>query len=200
MSFFGTGASYKEVPGLSQYLSPLQNFDPGLGFAGRQAKGVLKHMGQGDYEGLASSFLSPIKDQYAVNQRENERDLSMGANAFQQGAQPGLMATIGNESRLKNQEGLGMSLASAIPQLYGQMSNTFGQARQTRIGSQLQGLQSALQGKLGGNQLVTSPSIFSQLASGAQAAGSLAGGFGLGKQPCWIAEALYGVEIGRAHV
>lgn len=206
MGFFSPSSSYHEVPGLSQFLSPLQGFQPGLGKSGRVAKNLLGDLQSGNYEGLAGSFLSPIKDQFAVNQRENDRSLNMGANALYQGSQPGLMAAIGNEGRLKNQEGLGMSLASAIPGLYGQASNAFQSAYNTKQGLTLDAMRAALEGKIGGNKLVTNPSMWSSITGGLkdlmQGAGSLAGGFGMGGSGgggCWIAEAVYGIDDPRTH-
>jgi len=209
MGFFSPSASYKEIPGLGQQLGPLQNFgsqfDLGAADYGqRQAKGLMKQMGQGNYEGLAGTFLSPIRDSYAVSQREGERSNMMGANALQQGAQPALMAAIGQEGRLKNQEGLGLALSNAVPQLYGQAQSAFGAGRQRQIselGLDLDARKAALQGKIGGNQLVTGPSIFGSIMQGLGGAAGMASGLGYQpfKQGCWIAEACYGVDDPRTH-
>lgn len=183
MGFFTP--SYKQVGGLDSYLSPLsgfgQQYDLGAAdFGQRQAKGLLKQLGQGNYDNLLGSYLSPLRDQAQVNQRENERDLQMGANAFQQGAQPGLMAALGNESRLKTQEQLGMQLASAVPQLYGAAQGAFnaGRGRQiSEMGLDEQAREAALRGKIGGNQMT--PSIFSStILPLLQSAGGIMGGLG----------------------
>src|SRR5262245_29626772 len=123
MGFFSPG--YREIPGLGNYLSPLAGFGQqydlgGADFAERQAKGLLKQMGQGNYENIMGTYLSPMINEARTAQRENERNLLMGGNAFMQGAQPGYMAALGQQGRLQAQEQLGMNLASAIPQLYGQ--------------------------------------------------------------------------------
>jgi hypothetical protein len=190
MSFFGPSTSWKETPGLGQFLGGMTDYANQLGgadFGQRQAKGLLKQMGSGNYDNVMGSYLSPIRDSYAVSQREGDRANMMGANALYQGSQPGLMAAIGQEGRLKNQEGLGLAMSSAVPQLYGQAQGAFNAGRQRQLGEE--GIRSglltgAMQGNIAGHQLVQGPSIFGSIMQGLGQAGGLASGLGsMGYKP-----------------
>jgi hypothetical protein len=187
---FKPTGGYKEVGGINQYLDPISQFGGpqgfnlgGADFGQKQAKGIMKDIGAGDFSGIIGTYLSPITDAYKVNQRESERDLHMGANAMYQGTQPALMAGLGQTARNQATEQLGLNLASAIPQLYGQAQQAFGAGRQRQIaemGLDLQSLIAALQGKLGANQLQTGKSLFEQFSGAASAMGGGAGMAALG--------------------
>ena len=186
MSFWHSSQGFKEIPGLSGFTQPLQD-EGNLGYGRdvKQSKQLLKQMGEGNYDNLLGTYLSPLKDQFNTNMRENERAMSMGGNAFMQGAQPGLMAALGNESRLKSQEQLGMQLSAAVPQLYGQAASTYRAGRNATDAHRLAALQAAAQTKIGGNQFYQTPSTFSSTVMpliGA-AGGMMTGLGGLGARP-----------------
>lgn len=181
---FNPRANFKEVPGINQYLSPVSGFgdqfDLGRAdFGQRQAKQIMKGIGEGDYSGIIGTYLNPITDAAKTSEREMERNMSMGANAMYAGTQPALMAGLQQEAKLRGQEQLGMQYAAAIPQLYGQAQQAYGAGRGRQIaemGLDLQSLIAALEGKISANKLVTGPSVLSQLAQAAAGAGTLAAG------------------------
>lgn len=167
------GYVFKENPNARAGYQALEGFagSQGLGIAGRQAKRMLR---EGDY----SMFLNPIKDSYATSQREGEREATMGGNAFQQGAQPALMAGLQSEARLRNQEGLGMALSSAMPQAFQTLSGVFQNAKNEKDQTSLSALQGAMQGRLGSGQFVNQPGFWDRFTQVLGAAGGMASGLG----------------------
>jgi hypothetical protein len=141
------GGSYKTIPGTNQdiaNMAGLQNQAQqwgqgvGLGFAGRQAKSVLKAMGQGNFDSnpIISAYLNPIRNQTETAKRDLIRRASMGVNRIAPGQQAGLLSAQTNLAANRADEQGGMAMQAMIPQLYGQMSNTYGQARGQRIGAE----------------------------------------------------------------
>lgn len=163
-------------PGM-QGVSNLENFaaHQSLGKAGKQAKGLMREMGSGDYSGIAGSMLAPIHDQYAAQGREQERNALMGANAMYAGSQPALMAGLQNESRAKMAEGEGLAYGQAIPQLWSQAGSQYQNALNSARSGELSALQSAMQGRLGSNQFITQPGWLDRVSQVAGVAGQIGG-------------------------
>lgn len=141
------GGGYKTIPGVSgdiANMAGLQNQAQqwgqgvGLGFAGRQAKSVLKAMGQGNFDSnpIIGAYLNPIRNQTETAKRDLIRRASMGVNRIAPGQQAGLLSAQTNLAANRADEQGGMAMQAMIPQLYGQMSNTYGQARGQRIGAE----------------------------------------------------------------
>ena len=178
MGLFTPTSEYKQVPGLDEYLRPFQSYDPGLGFAGKQAKSSLKKWGQDPSSGpLAQLAIA----RGGVGGRELLRNAEMGSNALMAGSQPALHQSITNSALLENADQTGQNVIAGAGQDYQNFANVFQQARQTRIGAELEALKAALSGKIGGNQIIQKGGFLGQLilAAGgraAQAAGAAAGG------------------------
>lgn len=178
---------WQQNPNAEQGYRNLERIGAGarLGLAGRMAKRGLRDFASGNYDtGIIGTMLNPIRDAYAVSQREMDRNAHMGANAFQQGAQPALMASIANTARLQNTEGLGMAMSSAVPQAYSALVNQYQGALNDKRNLQLGAYQSAMQGRLGSGQFTFKPGFwdrFSQVlgavGQATQGVGSLATGF-----------------------
>lgn len=147
----------------------------GLGKAGKSAKNIINQMASGDYGNLAGSLLSPIHDRYATQQRELTRNNQMGANAIYQGSQPALMAGLEDETRRQMAEGEGMAYGQAIPQLYGQATNTYQGALNQQQGSQLAAQEAALRARLGSGQYTTQPGWFDRVGQVAGLASQIGG-------------------------
>src|ERR1041384_4364324 len=99
MGFFTGSTKYTPNPYAAPIIKSLTDYDPGIGVAGKSGKQIIKQMMGGDYSGLAGGLLSPIHDRSAANTREMLRNNMMGANAFMQGWQPGLMAAPKQDRR-----------------------------------------------------------------------------------------------------
>lgn len=175
MGFFSGNTSWSINPNAAPGIKGLEDFAShiGLGQAGKSARNVIKQMNSGDYSGLAGSMLAPIHDQYATNLREAVRSNSMGANAFTQGWQPGLMAAQEQDTRRKMAEGEGLAYGQAIPQLWGQATQTLQAAKNARMQTELAARQAALQGRIAGSQAQRNPSIWENIRSLAQGAGEI---------------------------
>ena len=131
----------------------------GLGMAGKQAKALLKHLGQGNYDTdpLISSYLTPIREQGQVARRENAREAGMGANALFAGQQPVLQRRLTDLANARTDEGTSRAISEAIPALYGQASSAYTAARGQRIGAEqdalareLAAISTAMQGRMAG--------------------------------------------------
>jgi hypothetical protein len=177
MGFFSNAPSWSQNPFAQPAIGGLENFanNVSLGQAGRSAKGIIKQMKSGDYTNLAGTMLSPIHDSYATNLREAIRGNSMGANAFMQGWQPGLMAANEQTTRAKMAQDEGLAYGQAIPQLYNQATSTYQNAYNARNQNELQAREAALRGRIAGSQMYQTPSTWSNIVGFGQGLGQLAG-------------------------
>lgn len=159
---------YKTLPGVSGDISRFYDIGDrarqygetvGLGMAGRQAKGLLKAFGKGDFDTnpILASYLTPIREQGQVARRENAREAGMGANALFAGQQPVLQRRLTDLANARTDEGTSRAISEAIPALYGQASGAYTAARGQRIGAEqdalsreLAAIQAAMQGRLAG--------------------------------------------------
>lgn len=175
MGFFSSEPKWSQNPYALPAIQGLENYaaNVGLGQAGKSARNIIKQMNTGDYSGLAGSMLSPIHDQYATAAREAIRNNSMGGNALMQGWQPALMANIEQESRRKMAEGEGLAYGQAIPQLWGQATQTLQAAKNARMQTELQAREAALRGRIAGSQFYQNPSIWQNIMSVGQGIGML---------------------------
>lgn len=188
MPFFSRGT--RTIPGIDQDIGRLYGIadrasaeaDPGLGFAGRQAKGLLKRLGQGRYDEdpLIQAYLSPITDARAVARRENERSAGMGANALFAGQQPVLNRRLTDLANARTDEGTAQAISQMIPALYGQAADVYGGARGQRISAynanlarELAAIESAIRARLGGTR--ETPSGLERIGQIGQFVGGLAG-------------------------
>lgn len=219
MSFLSTlfgGPTVVTKPGdsaLEGDISQLNNWNQGLGKAGKIAKQGLAGFASGNYDnGVFGSMLNPIRDQYATSQREMDREATMGGNALGgAGTSKPLMDALELNARNTNTQNEGLALGQAVPALYGQLSGTFQNALNAKNQGNLQAREAgtAAQGQYYGQRygVAQQPGILGTLAGlGTSAFGGPTGGIaaGIGKlfggQPstgtdpsiCWIAQALYG--------
>lgn len=173
MGIFSPTQKFKEVPGLGEFLKPLQDYDPGLGAAGKQAKGFLKRFEKDPSSGpLAQLAIA----RGGVSGRELLRNAEMGSNALMAGSQPALHQSITNSALLENADITGQNVIAGAGQDYQNFANVFQQARATRIGAELEALKAALSGKIGGNQIIQEGGFLGNLLTAA--AGGAASGFG----------------------
>lgn len=110
----------------------------GLGAAGKSAKKMLKGFSSGDIDTnpVFQAFFNPIRNQTAVAMGENERRARMGVNALAPGQQVGLLNAQTNVANQRAQQTGALAMQEMMPQLYGQASNTFAQARGQKLGAQ----------------------------------------------------------------
>lgn len=180
MGFFDRGT--KQLPGVSGDITRLYGIadkaaaeaDPGLGFAGKQAKGLLKHLGQGRYDTdpIIQAYLAPIRDRAAVAHRENARSAGLGANALFAGQQPVLQRRLTDLAQARTDEGTAQAISDLIPSLYRQSADIYSGARGQRIDAynanmarELAAIEAAMRGRIGGTR---------ETSSGLEKAGSIA--------------------------
>jgi hypothetical protein len=169
MGFFSGRRVWEATPGSTEMGNRYRQYGEGqtLGMAGKMAKAGLKQMslggGPGGYDsGIIGNMLAPIRDQFATQSREAQRNAGMGLGAIAGGVQPGLLAR--QQGLLQDQIGeqMGLSLSSAVPQIYGQLSNTFQNAQNSRRNAEEFGLQGE-QSTLGMGQWRQEPSFLDKL-------------------------------------
>lgn len=140
--------SYKLMPGVSEDIGRYSDLagrarqygeTVGLGMAGRQAKGILKAMGKGDWDTnpVLGAYLNPIRNQMEVNRRELTRRAGMGVNRIAPGQQAGLLNAQTNLASARAEEGGNLAMQSMIPQLFETASGIYSGARGQRIGAEM---------------------------------------------------------------
>ena len=144
--FGGPGDTSNAYKGQEEDLAKqMQNYDPGLGFVGRAAKGMLKR-GLNDPYSLPGVQLA--KSQGATNWAGLQRQLQM-SSAMMPGEQSGLTAGILSKGYLQNQDQTGQAVLGAYGSDIKQFSDIFNLARGQRIGAEMAGMQGA--GQIYGN-------------------------------------------------
>lgn len=138
--------SYKMMPGVAEDIGRLGGLrdrvkdwgaNVGLGAAGKSAKKMIKAFGSGNLDNnpVFESFFNPIRNQTAVAMGENDRRARMGVNAIA-GQQAGLLNAQTNVANERAQRTGALAMQEMMPQLYGQATNTFAQARGQKLGAQ----------------------------------------------------------------
>lgn len=185
-AWFG-GTTREKEKGAQPYVDAISNWagglNPSLGIAGKTAKRGLKALESGNYDTnpMLSGYFAPIRDMYATSQREGERNAQMGVGAKFGQDNPVLAQRITQLNEERSREGEGQAMTRMIPELYGQMSNTFENAKAGyQRGEQMQGqgYQAALDAYLRQFYQKQHTGILPAIAQLAQGAGSMMTGFG----------------------
>lgn len=180
MGFFDSQPRFIQTPGAAGIGQQYKDWggEQGLGKAGQIAKGGLKQFanggGEGGYDtGIVGNLLAPLRDQYSTMQRESNRAYGMGGLGLAGGSQPALMARLKqlNEDKIGEQQG--HAYAEAVPGIFGQLSNTFQNAQNSRRSAELAGMQGQLSAAQSG-QWYKPKSIFDNIMS----VGQLGAGIG----------------------
>jgi hypothetical protein len=188
-SLFG-GTETKTMPGdptLEDWQNKMFNFDPGLGFAGKQAKKTLRALNSGE-DVSSLGYFNSIAQRHASNRRDIGDSYGYGGNALlasSGGEQANILNRMRDTALQRDREAQGNETVDALANLRDSATNTFENARQTRLNSSLSGMNSALGNRLGYWQnryrQVQTPGILGTLAGLAQGAGSfMTGGAGAG--------------------
>ena len=109
--------------------------DPGLGLAGRQAKGTLKALDRGDDVSSMGAF-AEIGQNEAKNLSEIDQNYSEGANALeanQGGDNLNQINRMKDLAQERTREDSGRQRVTALSDLRNSATNTFQQARQQRM-------------------------------------------------------------------
>ena len=190
MSFWSKlfgGTTTQKMPGdptLEGWQQDTYNYDPGLGYAGKQAKKTLGALSSGqDVSGLG--YFSSIAQRHSSNRRDIGDNYLYGGNALLAGA-GGENANILNRMRdtalARDYERQGNEMVDATANLRDSATNTFENARQSRINAELNAKNAAMGNRLGywSNRYrqVQEPGLFNTLANMAQGAGSFMTGMG----------------------
>lgn len=154
--------------------SMFQNADPGLGAAGKMAKGYLKAVRQGNMTDLPSVGLAIARG--ATDWKELQRNLQMNT-AMMPGEQSALTAGLLSKGRLQNQNQTGMNAMQGAANDISNFSNIFSQARQQRISATQQGQEMGLMGMQRGRSVQKTTGLLQGLGQLAGQVGSLAAGF-----------------------
>jgi hypothetical protein len=149
MGFFSSSPRWVSNPASQGLQNEFRDWTAGqgLGRAGQQAKGFLKHFANGNYDSdpTIGVYLAPLRDQYSTMQRESNRAFGMGGLGMASGSQPALMARLKmlNEQQIAEQQG--QAYANYLPQLYSQQAGIFQNAQNSRRQAELAGMSGAMQ-------------------------------------------------------
>jgi hypothetical protein len=181
------GSTQEKTPGAQPFIDAINTWAGGintsLGKAGKTAKRGLSALSEGNYDSdpNLSGYFAPIRDLYATSQREGERNAQMGVGAKWGSDNPVLAQRITQLNEERSREGAGQAMTRMIPELQGQLSNTYENARSGQRqaqGMQGQGFQAALQAWLSQFYQKQHGGIIPAISGLAQGAGSMMGGFG----------------------
>lgn len=159
--FGGTEVQDTGSPEIYDIANRLANFDPGLGKAGKMAKGYLKLAQKGRMTELPSVQLAIAQGQRGW--QDLQRNLQMGT-AMMPGEQSGLYAGILAKSQLQSQNNIGLQAMQGAASDISNFSNIFNLAKSNRTNAQLQGLQSAGQLRSQNRQMVQKQGILGGLS------------------------------------
>lgn len=154
--------------------SMFQNADPGLGAAGKMAKGYLKKIRQGRMTDLPSVMLA--QGQGATDWRELQRGIQMNT-AMMPGQQQGLTAGLLSKGFLQNQDQTGMRALQGAANDISNFSNIYDVARGRRINATLAGQTAGLEGMQRGRSVQRTTGLLQGLGEFAKNIAPLAAGF-----------------------
>lgn len=175
------GTTTQTMPGdptLEGWQNKAFNYDPGLGFAGKQAKRTLGDLNSGkDVSSLG--YFNSIAQRHASNRRDIGDNYLYGGNALIAGAggeQANILNRMKDTALARDYERQGNETVDAVANLRDSATNTFENARNTRINAEQNAMNSAMGNRLGYWQnryrQVQEPGLFNTLSNMAQGAGS----------------------------
>jgi hypothetical protein len=146
-------------PKFEEYNDRLGNYDPGLGFAGKYYKGLMKRIGRGDD---VSSFgeLESERQRAATERRGIEEDYGSGALQLEQAAgsaQAPLIQRMKEMGLDRASERHGMNLQRGYTDLRREAAGGYEDARRARIGAELNALGQATDNQLNYTQYRNRP-------------------------------------------
>jgi hypothetical protein len=147
-SLFG-GTSVKTMPAdptMEGWQNQLFNYNPGKGYLGREAKGLLSRLSSGE-DVSSEGALSSIAQQHAANRRDISDNASYGANALiaQSGGENANILNRQKEMSLdRDYERQGQEYTQGILGLRDQAASQLEHARDTGIQARLSAMQGAL--------------------------------------------------------
>lgn len=172
-------------PQLTGWQTDMYNFDPGLGYAGKRDKQILKSLDRGD-DVSSLGELNSISQSHAANRRDIGDNYMYGANALVAGS-GGEQANILNRQKQNaldtDYERMGQEYTQGVTNLRGQAESGFANARNTRISAELAAKQAAMGSRQAYNSQqyswLQNRGLFPTLAGLAASAGTAAGSGGL---------------------
>lgn len=186
MGFFQGRTNFQKIPGADDMGNRYRQYGQGqtLGMGGKIAKQGLKQMslggGAGGYDtGIVGNLLAPLRDQYSTMQRDVGRGYGLGSMGLTGASNPAQVARLQQLAQDKVGESMGHAYAEAVPNIFGQLSNTFQNAQDSRRRAEEFGLQGE-QSTLGMGQWRQEPSFLDKLGQIGGLASQFAGmAFGL---------------------